>query len=386
MKTYQMQNFLSLLEKFEKEQLSKAREKENSDNKWRRDFIEKYPRKSILSLQMNEYLIAPQNVSRKDSFCRRIWSILRNVYHIEISDKARQETFGIILRKDSQLILSDSLRLKYGSDYDSAFAHIKNEIITLLDGVDNDDYAIVESCELSTDIKYVLLIIYCPEKVLPICQGGLLCRYSERLDLHLDDFVEMIYHHRELIQWKNDVPEVASWSLSVFVSFCDWLYRNNQIIMGNSFRSENRINVEAITEEINSLNLQGESKEAIIKVRVNQGVFRNKLLKRFSYCCLCGMSNKNLLIASHIKPWNVCDSIEKLDCDNGFLMCPNHDRLFDQGWITFADDGKIIISEALLESDRTALNLNDNMCILLTDKNREYLKYHRQHIFKNPIF
>lgn len=282
MKTYQMQNFSYLLEKFEKEQLSKAKEKENSDNKWKREFIEKYPRKSLDSLQMNEYLIAPQNVSRKDSFCRRIWSILRNVYHIEISDKVRQETFGIILRKDSQLIMSDSLTLKYGSDYESAFAHIKNEIIILLDGVDNDDYAIVESCELSTCIKYVLLIIYCPKKVLPVCHGGLLGQYSEKLDLHLEHFAEMIYYHRELIKWKNDVPEVANWSLSVFASFCDWLYRNNRIITGDLFRSENRINVEAITEEINSLNLQGESKEAVIKVRVNQGVFRNKLLKRFS--------------------------------------------------------------------------------------------------------
>lgn len=97
------------------------------------------------------------------------------------------------------------------------------------------------------------------------------------------------------------------------------------------------------------------------------------------------MSNKNLLIASHIKPWNVCDSVEKIDCDNGFLMCPNHDKLFDQGWITFDDDGKIIISEVLLKEDRIALNINDNMCILLTDKNREYLKYHRQYIFKNSI-
>lgn len=385
MTTYQKQNFMSLLERFEKEQLSKAREKEMSDNEWRISFVKKYPRNSIASMQMRDYLITPQNASRKDSFCRRICSILRIVYHIEISDKARQEAFGITLKKGTQLTLSENLKLKYESDYDSAFAQIKHEIITLLDGADNDNYVAIESCGLSSDIKYVLLIIYCPEKVLPVCSESLLRRYCERLELHFDEFVEMIYYHQRLIQWKNDVPEVAGWSFSVFTSFCDWLYRNNQVIAGNALRSEKGINVEAITEEINGLNLQGKSKEAVIKVRVNQGIFRNKLLQRFSCCCLCGVSNKNLLIASHIKPWNACEVIEKLDCDNGFLMCPNHDRLFDQGWITFADDGKIIIAEALLEDDRSALNVRDNMNILLTDRNREYLKYHRQYVFKKPI-
>lgn len=159
------------------------------------------------------------------------------------------------------------------------------------------------------------------------------------------------------MQWKNDVPEIINWSYSIFTSFCDWLYRSNQIIDGNSLRKEARISITAITEEINSLNLQGKSKEAVIKVRVNQDIFRNKLLQRYSKCCLCDVSNQNLLIASHIKPWNVCESNEKLDIDNGFLMCSNHDRLFDQGWITFTDDGKIVIADRLSENDRIAWNI-----------------------------
>jgi predicted restriction endonuclease len=43
-----------------------------------------------------------------------------------------------------------------------------------------------------------------------------------------------------------------------------------------------------------------------------------------------------LLIASHIKPWAKCDGNEKVDVYNGFLLSPNFDRLFDQGFITFS--------------------------------------------------
>lgn len=96
-----------------------------------------------------------------------------------------------------------------------------------------------------------------------------------------------------------------------------------------------------IEEEISSLNVDGASQKAIVNVRVNQDIFRNYLLKRYKRCCLCGVKNPTLLIASHIKPWAESEAKEKLDVDNGFLMCPNHDKIFDKGYITFDDDGKI---------------------------------------------
>lgn len=386
MVTYQKQNFLSLLERFEKIQVDKTRQKEEKDNEWRKAFIAKYPRDSIISMQMNNYLISPKSFCNSDSFCGRICSDLKTVFHINVSDKERQNTFGIILKYGTQLTLSKDLESKFGSDYDSAFTYIKNEIITLLDEVDRNNYAAIESCELSYIIKYILLIIYCPEKILPVCSRDLLLRYCETIGLTRDDYKEMVYYSNLLIQWKKDVPEISGWSYSKFTSFCDWLWTNGKTIEGNSLRSNANISINEITNEINDLGLQGQSKEAVIKVRVNQGIFRDILLQCFNSCCLCDVSNQNLLIASHIKPWSVCRPEEKLDRDNGFLLCPNHDRLFDQGWITFADDGKIIIADGLLESDRIALNVRDNMSISLTDKNREYLQYHRKHIFNKRYF
>ncbi len=140
--------------------------------------------------------------------------------------------------------------------------------------------------------------------------------------------------------------------------------------------------IKELDENIESLHLEGKEKQALIKIRVNQGAFRKRLLSKYSKCCLCGVSDENFLIASHIKPWAVSGANEKLDQNNGFLLCPNHDQLFDQGYISFDGNGKIIISDSLKESDRVFLNVTDTMHISLTEKNREYLEYHRKNVFK----
>ncbi len=126
----------------------------------------------------------------------------------------------------------------------------------------------------------------------------------------------------------------------------------------------------------------GESREAVIKVRVNQGIFRELLLRRYGKCSLCGVCNAALLNASHIKPWKDSLPEEKLDIDNGFLMCPNHDRLFDKGFISFADDGTILISDHLSQADRVFVNVSPKMKIDLNEKNKEYLAFHREMVFK----
>lgn len=86
------------------------------------------------------------------------------------------------------------------------------------------------------------------------------------------------------------------------------------------------------------------------------------------------------MIASHIKPWRACEAVEKLDPDNGLLLCPNHDRLFDLGYISFDDDGKIIISDKISEVDRTYLNIREGMRIKAFSNNK-YIKYHRDNVF-----
>lgn len=129
-------------------------------------------------------------------------------------------------------------------------------------------------------------------------------------------------------------------------------------------------------------NLEGSSKEAVVKVRINQDKFRKQLLKKYKQCCLCGVSNPDLLISSHIKPWSKSDKWEKLDINNGLLLCPNHDKLFDSGLISFNDDGTIIVSDKISHNDRIFMNVNPKAQIEVTEGNRIYIKYHREHILK----
>ncbi len=137
-----------------------------------------------------------------------------------------------------------------------------------------------------------------------------------------------------------------------------------------------------IINEIENENIDGDIREALVKIRVNQSVFRDKLLKKYNKCCLCGVTNTDFLVASHIKPWVLSSPREKLDVNNGLLLCPNHDKLFDKGMISFDDNGSIIISELLSSNDKIFLNINENLKIVVDDEMRNYLNFHRKKILK----
>ena len=74
-------------------------------------------------------------------------------------------------------------------------------------------------------------------------------------------------------------------------------------------------------------------------------------------CKICGLSDDNFLITSHIKPWSASSDKEKKDPYNCFLLCPNHDALFDKGYISFDSSGKIILSDLLNEQTKVLLNI-----------------------------
>ncbi|MEH7236233.1 HNH endonuclease [Bacillus sp. JJ1562] len=126
-------------------------------------------------------------------------------------------------------------------------------------------------------------------------------------------------------------------------------------------------------------------KESIVKARIGQSIFKKPLLAVEKKCRLCVVSDERLLVASHIKPWSQSNHIERLDVNNGLLLCPNHDALFDKGYISFEEDGTILISESLDENTKAFLNINETMKIGLNDRQQAYIKWHRENIFKIDI-
>lgn len=118
-----------------------------------------------------------------------------------------------------------------------------------------------------------------------------------------------------------------------------------------------------------------------VNVRVNQDKFRRKLLRKYKNCLICGIDKKDLLRASHSKPWKVSNSKEKVDVNNGLLLCANHDCLYDRFLITFDDNGKIIISSNIDTENRKRLNINEEITIDVSDYCKKYIEWHRCEFF-----
>ena len=118
---------------------------------------------------------------------------------------------------------------------------------------------------------------------------------------------------------------------------------------------------------------------AITRARVGQGLFRERLIDFWHGCSISAFPHYDILTASHIKPWRLSDNTQRLDVFNGLLLLPNYDRLFDKGYISFDNNGKIIFSRYLVASDRLLLGMKDSTHLLrIEDAHKPYLKFHRE--------
>ena len=144
-------------------------------------------------------------------------------------------------------------------------------------------------------------------------------------------------------------------------------------------KDEDTLLVEAIQED--EL-LTPTEKLQLINARRGQGRFRQRIPERS--CRVTGIDNEKYLIASHIKPWRVCDNVERLDGENGLLLAPHIDFLFDQGFITFGGGGHLVISHFLDQYLQEKFGLLTLRAIAnpLTERQQMYLVYHRQHVFQ----
>jgi hypothetical protein len=120
-------------------------------------------------------------------------------------------------------------------------------------------------------------------------------------------------------------------------------------------------------------------RKGLVTSRVGQGYYRQKIIERWEgKCPVSGMSIIPILIASHIVPWSQSNDEEKLDVNNGILLSPNVDALFDKCLISFKNDGSILISGKISIEDRVALGLNDTIEIPVSERMKPYLERHRK--------
>lgn len=131
-----------------------------------------------------------------------------------------------------------------------------------------------------------------------------------------------------------------------------------------------------------SSDLTETEKKVLTLARKGQGSFRNELIRLWKYCPITLCENQNLLRASHIKPWAKSTNSERLDKFNGILLSPTFDALFDKGYISFDNNGQILVSEQLSTQDATALGIRRGIHIKTNKKQQKYLEYHRKTVFK----
>lgn len=134
----------------------------------------------------------------------------------------------------------------------------------------------------------------------------------------------------------------------------------------------------------------GEDRFAAGMARVGQSFFRNTLLSAYEgRCCVTGLSNSQLLTASHIVPWHQ-DRHNRVNPRNGLLLSALHDRAFDVGLMSVADDFTVLVAESVLATAKdafltTALASCHGRPIRRPTKfqpAQDFLAYHRRHIFR----
>jgi putative restriction endonuclease len=141
-----------------------------------------------------------------------------------------------------------------------------------------------------------------------------------------------------------------------------------------------------LQEEIEtSTSIRETEKEALVLARRGQGVFRQRVQERESSCRVTGVNRPEHLRASHCKPWRDCSSHEeRLSADNGLMLTPSVDHLFDRGFISFESSGRLLVSPVAHQDSLHRMGIPADGKIEarpLSTGQQQFLEYHRDMVF-----
>jgi len=121
-------------------------------------------------------------------------------------------------------------------------------------------------------------------------------------------------------------------------------------------------------------------KDAIIRARRGQGIFKQRVMEIEKRCRITGVSNPVHLRASHCKPWRDATNEERLDGENGLLLTPSIDHLFDRGFIGFENDGALIVSPVVHQPSLQRMGIPTGSGVNVGNFTRgqtRFLEFHR---------
>jgi HNH endonuclease len=129
-------------------------------------------------------------------------------------------------------------------------------------------------------------------------------------------------------------------------------------------------------------------REAIIRARRGQGLFKQRVMRIEKRCRITGVDYPSHLLASHCKPWRDSSNEERLDGENGLLLTPSIDHLFDRGFIGFEDSGDLIISPVAHKPSLQRMGVETEGPInvgTFTDGQRQFLEFHRNAVLLRAV-
>lgn len=132
-------------------------------------------------------------------------------------------------------------------------------------------------------------------------------------------------------------------------------------------------------------NVGATTQQVLTTIRTKQDLFRRRLTTIEKGCRLTNIYDLRFLRARHIKPWAASDDSERVDRNNGLLLTPSADLLFDHGWISFQQNGRLMVANSLPApvTEKIGLNLTAGRnCGKFTEEQRGFLEYHRDCVFE----
>jgi putative restriction endonuclease len=105
---------------------------------------------------------------------------------------------------------------------------------------------------------------------------------------------------------------------------------------------------------------KGLDKYRWVKTRVNHYLFQEVVMSNYNNrCCITGIDNPELLIASHIAKWSK-DENNRLNPMNGLCLNALHDKAFENGLITISAEDFTIKVSSLLKKKQNIESIKQN--------------------------
>lgn len=124
-------------------------------------------------------------------------------------------------------------------------------------------------------------------------------------------------------------------------------------------------------------------REAIVRARRGQGLFKQRVMRLERRCRVTGVNNLTHLLASHCKPWRDSSNEERLNGENGLLLTPSIDHLFDRGFLGFDNSGELIISPVAHRPSLQKMGIETERLVNVgpfTDGQKHFLEFHRNSV------